>query len=50
MCVCVRPQVGEEALRRRSNLTVAGIPKTIDNDLDLVDRTFGFDSAVHATS
>ena len=28
--------VGQEALRRRANLSVAGIPKTIDNDLDLV--------------
>jgi Phosphofructokinase len=27
---------------------VAGIPKTIDNDIDHIDRTFGFDSAVEA--
>ena len=41
-------KVGLEALARRLNLAVAGIPKTIDNDLDLVDRTFGFNSAVMA--
>ena len=39
---------GLEALARRANIAVAGIPKTIDNDLDLVDRTFGFNSAVMA--
>jgi ATP-dependent phosphofructokinase / diphosphate-dependent phosphofructokinase len=27
-------------------LPVVGVPKTIDNDLPLTDRTFGFDSAV----
>jgi 6-phosphofructokinase 1 len=41
-------QVGLAALERRVNVTVAGIPKTIDNDLDLVDRSFGFESAVEA--
>ena len=40
--------VGLTALERRMRLTVAGIPKTIDNDLDLIDRSFGFDSAVEA--
>ena len=27
-------------------LAVAGIPKTIDNDIDLIDRSFGFNTAV----
>jgi len=27
-------------------LAVCGVPKTIDNDVDLIDRSFGFDSAV----
>jgi len=27
-------------------LAVVGVPKTIDNDIDFVDRTFGLDSAV----
>ncbi|MCC5698441.1 6-phosphofructokinase, partial [Klebsiella pneumoniae] len=26
---------------------VVGVPKTIDNDLDATDYTFGFDTAVH---
>jgi ATP-dependent phosphofructokinase / diphosphate-dependent phosphofructokinase len=30
----------------RLGLPVVGVPKTIDNDLALTDRTFGFDSAV----
>mmetsp|Transcript_4093 Transcript_4093/g.12020 ORF Transcript_4093/g.12020 Transcript_4093/m.12020 type:complete len:507 (+) Transcript_4093:42-1562(+) len=28
------------------NIAVAGVPKTIDNDIPLVDRSFGFDTAV----
>ena len=27
---------------------MAGIPKTIDNDIDFIDRSFGFQSAVEA--
>lgn len=30
------------------NVAVAGIPKTIDNDVDYIDRSFGFISAVEA--
>jgi 6-phosphofructokinase 1 len=30
------------------NVSVAGIPKTIDNDVDFIDRSFGFASAVEA--
>ena len=29
-------------------IAVAGIPKTIDNDVDYIDRSFGFVSAVEA--
>jgi 6-phosphofructokinase 1 len=29
-------------------IAVAGIPKTIDNDVDYIDRSFGFQSAVEA--
>ncbi|CAN0495492.1 unnamed protein product, partial [Hapterophycus canaliculatus] len=28
------------------NISVTGIPKTIDNDLDIIDRSFGFLTAV----
>ncbi|KAL3363642.1 hypothetical protein AABB24_012745 [Solanum stoloniferum] len=36
----------EEIRRRGLNVAVAGIPKTIDNDIPVIDRSFGFDSAV----
>jgi len=46
-------KIGEEAARRGLKLSVIGIPKTIDNDISFVQRTFGFETAVtearHAT-
>lgn len=36
--------IGEEMNRR--GLPVVGVPKTIDNDLEATDQTFGFDTAV----
>lgn len=39
--------IHEEAAKRKVPLSVIGIPKTIDNDLNLVDRTFGFETAVY---
>jgi 6-phosphofructokinase 1 len=36
----------EEARRQGHELSVIGIPKTIDNDILYVSRTFGFNSAV----
>jgi 6-phosphofructokinase 1 len=46
-------RIGEEAARRGLKLSVIGIPKTIDNDISFVQRTFGFETAVtearHAT-
>jgi 6-phosphofructokinase 1 len=38
----------EEARRRKYPLAVVGIPKTIDNDVPFVSRTFGFTTAVEA--
>lgn len=32
--------------KRKSKLVVVGIPKTIDNDIQILDKTFGFDTAV----
>lgn len=32
--------------RRRIQVAVVGVPKTIDNDIMLMDKTFGFDTAV----
>lgn len=31
------------------NVAVAGIPKTIDNDIDYIDKSFGFNTAVEAS-
>lgn len=39
-------RIDEEARKRRSNLVVVGIPKTIDNDVPFCSRSFGFVTAV----
>jgi 6-phosphofructokinase 1 len=38
--------IGEEARRRGLKLSVIGIPKTIDNDISYVQKTYGFETAV----
>jgi 6-phosphofructokinase 1 len=38
--------VAEEIERRNLKVTVVGIPKTIDNDLSFIQRSFGFETAV----
>jgi 6-phosphofructokinase 1 len=38
--------IHEEITRRNLKISVAGIPKTIDNDVNYIDRTFGFDTSV----
>jgi 6-phosphofructokinase 1 len=35
----------QEVLRRNLNISIAGIPKTIDNDINLIDKSFGFETA-----
>ncbi len=42
---CAR-DVGDECVRRGLKVSVIGIPKTIDNDLHFVGRSFGFETAV----
>jgi 6-phosphofructokinase 1 len=32
--------------KRNARITLVGIPKTIDNDIPIIDKSFGFDSAV----
>jgi 6-phosphofructokinase 1 len=39
-------KIGEEAARRGLQVSVIGVPKTIDNDISFVQRTFGFETAV----
>ncbi|CAH9076657.1 unnamed protein product [Cuscuta europaea] len=36
----------KEIRRRGLHVSVAGIPKTIDNDIPVIDKSFGFDTAV----
>ncbi|CAL6288215.1 unnamed protein product [Bathycoccus prasinos] len=38
--------ISAECARRGSLVSVVGVPKTIDNDILLLDKTFGFDTAV----
>ncbi len=42
--------LAEAAQRRHLNISIIGIPKTIDNDICFMDRTFGFETAVYATN
>lgn len=39
-------KISDEVMRRGLKCSVIGIPKTIDNDIYLVEKTFGFDTAV----
>jgi 6-phosphofructokinase 1 len=38
--------IHEEATRRGTRIGIVGVPKTIDNDIPFVDKTFGFETAV----
>ncbi|PSS26547.1 ATP-dependent 6-phosphofructokinase [Actinidia chinensis var. chinensis] len=38
--------IHNECHKRRLKVAVVGVPKTIDNDILLMDKTFGFDTAV----
>ena len=40
--------ISKACIEKELNVAVAGIPKTIDNDVDYIDRSFGFHSAVEA--
>jgi 6-phosphofructokinase 1 len=37
--------IHEEITKRNLKIAVAGIPKTIDNDINLIDKSFGFETA-----
>jgi 6-phosphofructokinase 1 len=39
-------KIAEEAARQGMSLSVIGIPKTIDNDISYVQKTFGFETAI----
>jgi 6-phosphofructokinase 1 len=38
--------IAEEIERRKLKVALVGIPKTVDNDFGIIDRSFGFDTAV----
>jgi 6-phosphofructokinase 1 len=38
--------IADEVARRGARIAVIGVPKTIDNDVAYVDKTFGFETAV----
>ena len=40
--------LGEEAIRRGHKLAVVGVPKTIDNDMAYMDKSFGYETACAA--
>ncbi len=42
--------IAAAAKARNYNVSVIGIPKTIDNDLNFIGRSFGFETAVYTTS
>lgn len=37
--------IGNEIINRGLKIAVAGIPKTIDNDIDIIDKSFGFETS-----
>lgn len=37
--------IHQEIEKRKLKISVAGIPKTIDNDIDLIQKSFGFETA-----
>jgi 6-phosphofructokinase 1 len=39
-------RIQEEITARRGKISVIGVPKTIDNDISFVTKSFGFDTAV----
>ncbi|MDR2897383.1 MAG: ATP-dependent 6-phosphofructokinase [Spirochaetaceae bacterium] len=39
-------EVAEEIEKRNLKIAIVGIPKTIDNDLSFIQKSFGFDTAV----
>jgi len=42
-------QITAEVTKRKLKIAVVCIPKTIDNDLDLIQKSFGFDTAIEKT-
>jgi 6-phosphofructokinase 1 len=43
-------QIADEVKRRELDISVVGVPKTVDNDLEFVGSTFGFETAVYQST
>jgi 6-phosphofructokinase 1 len=43
-------EIAKEITDRKASISVVCIPKTIDNDLNLIDRTFGFETCVQSAA
>jgi 6-phosphofructokinase 1 len=43
-------KIADAVLERGLKISVVGIPKTIDNDINLISRSFGFDTAVDVST
>ncbi len=44
--MCAAKAIVDETTKRNRKIAVIGIPKTIDNDINFITRSFGFDTAV----
>ncbi|MGJ8737226.1 ATP-dependent 6-phosphofructokinase [Zobellia laminariae] len=42
--------LGDEIEKRGLDISIIGIPKTIDNDIDLIDKSFGFETSFDVAS
>ena len=43
-------EIAGEIKRRKLAISVVGVPKTIDNDIEFIDKTFGFETAVYVAT
>ena len=42
--------ISDEIRRQGRSISVVGVPKTIDNDINMIPRSFGFETAVNAAT
>lgn len=40
----------DEIVKRKLKISLVGIPKTIDNDIPIIDKSFGFDTSCHVAA
>lgn len=43
-------EIAQEVKHRGQKVSIIGVPKTIDNDLSFIGRSFGFETSVYSTS